>query len=242
MWKDDDSMDKGKGAWRVVITNSVVSVSLIEKGTFELRPEGGKGVKHMPIWRKKDAGRGNMAEARVCLAGSRNSKACCEAGVVWVGRCVIKMGSGLLCLAGRKTLNLREQLPCLIAAWSDLSLLFLVGSPVGVPEWWDSVPGLRHPVSTCESGFPLPAIKHPGFASVTASPVIYAFYGEFTCWLCHYLSLIPLPFAYVWWGWGGQDTSGQIPSWKSACLFSPLLLPQSYAFCRAWAKASGTYC
>ena len=44
------------------------------------------------------------------------------------------MESGLLCLAGRKTLNLQEQFAHPTAAWPDLKLLFLVGSPVAVPE------------------------------------------------------------------------------------------------------------
>ena len=37
-------------------------------------------MKLVSFW-KKDADRGNRAEARVCLAGCRNSKAACEAGV-----------------------------------------------------------------------------------------------------------------------------------------------------------------
>lgn len=37
------SIGKGKGAWRGVTINRMVRVSLIERGTFELRPEGGLG-------------------------------------------------------------------------------------------------------------------------------------------------------------------------------------------------------
>ena len=60
--------------------------------------------------------------------------------------------------------------------------------------------------------------------SVTASPVIYAFCGEFKCWLYHYLSLLPFPFAYVWWEeWQGWETSGWFPGWKSESFSLPLL-------------------
>ena len=69
------------GEWKFVIRNRVVKISLIEKGTFELRPKGGEGVKNAYL-RKKNTYSRNSEEARVCLTGSRNSKAACEAGEV----------------------------------------------------------------------------------------------------------------------------------------------------------------
>lgn len=76
-----NSVDKGKGEWKFIITNRVVRVILTEKGNFELRPEGGEGVKNACL-RKKEAYSRNSEEARIWLTGSRSSKAACEAGEV----------------------------------------------------------------------------------------------------------------------------------------------------------------
>lgn len=82
MLEDDKFYRQGSGAWRAVIINSVVRVSLIEKGTFELRPEASGGGKHMPLWREKmQAEAPASAEARACPTVSRDSEAACEAGV-----------------------------------------------------------------------------------------------------------------------------------------------------------------
>lgn len=75
-------MDKGKGAWKVVIITRVVRVSLMEKETYELTPEGSEGG-DMAIWRRKMWTEEPVsAETRVCLSASGNSKAACGAGVV----------------------------------------------------------------------------------------------------------------------------------------------------------------
>lgn len=75
-------MDKGKGAWKVVIITRVIRVSLMEKETYELTPEGSEGG-DMAIWRRKMRTEEPVsAETRVCLSASGNSKAACGAGVV----------------------------------------------------------------------------------------------------------------------------------------------------------------